>query len=89
AAYEDSGGGASGGGGIGDAMDLAKWKLITSRTRKLKFGRSKMHGWGMFAEDIIEPAEFAIEYVGELIRTPLADARERMYQAPAVCQGVR
>ena len=38
------------------------------------------HGWGMFAEDTMEPAEFAIEYVGELIRTPLADARERMYQ---------
>lgn len=34
----------------------------------------------MFAEDVIEASEFVIEYVGELIRTPLADARERVYQ---------
>jgi hypothetical protein len=40
AAYEE--GGSGGSAYVSDAMDLAKWKLVTSRTRKLKFGRSKM-----------------------------------------------
>lgn len=39
----------------------------------------------MFAMEAIEPMEFAIEYVGELIRVPLADARERVYQVRLWC----
>ncbi|GAX72908.1 hypothetical protein CEUSTIGMA_g363.t1 [Chlamydomonas eustigma] len=61
--------------------DAAKWKHITSRTRKLKFGRSKMHGWGMFAAEPIEAEEFVMEYLGEIIRVSISDVRERQYRA--------
>ncbi len=37
-------------------------------------------GWGMFAAEAIEPDEFVMEYIGELIRGPLSDVRERQYR---------
>lgn len=40
----------------------------------------------MFATDTIEPDEFVIEYVGEVIRASLADARERLYQVSQAVQ---
>ncbi|KAL6752802.1 hypothetical protein V8C86DRAFT_1832704 [Haematococcus lacustris] len=61
--------------------DAAKWRSITARTKVLKFGRSKMHGWGLYATEPIEADDFIIEYVGEVVRWQLVDARERMYQA--------
>jgi hypothetical protein len=38
-------------------------------------------GWGMYALQPIEAEEFVIEYIGEAIRAPLADKRERQYMA--------
>ncbi len=40
----------------------------------------------MFATHVIEPEEFVIEYIGEMIRLSLADTRERVYQ---VCHHTR
>lgn len=61
--------------------DAAKWKLVTAKTKSLKFGRSKVHAWGLFANQLIEADDFVIEYVGETIRCVLADVREQQYEA--------
>lgn len=54
-----------------DAMD--------SRKRKLRFGKSLIHSWGVFADEPILAGDFVIEYKGEIIRNAVADKREILY----------
>ncbi|KAL3151508.1 hypothetical protein ABBQ38_012507 [Trebouxia sp. C0009 RCD-2024] len=60
--------------------DASKWGLLKGRTQDLRFGRSRVHAWGLFAKQDIEPEEFIIEYVGQTIRTSLLDVREKAYE---------
>ena len=39
----------------------------------MRFGRSRVHAWGLFSARDIAAEEFLVEYVGELIRSELAD----------------
>lgn len=39
-----------------------------ARMKKLKFARSMIHDWGVFALEPIEAGDFVVEYVGELVR---------------------
>ena len=57
---------------------------LQARTKDLKFGRSPVHAWGLFARDTIPAEEFLIEYVGELIRSSLEDIREATYERSGV-----
>jgi histone-lysine N-methyltransferase SETD1 len=50
------------------------------RQKKLKFNRSKIEGWGVFALEEIPADEMVIEYIGEYIRPVIADVRERRYE---------
>lgn len=50
-----------------------------ARTKRVVFERSRIHGWGLFALEPIAANDFIVEYVGELIRNPVADAREQRY----------
>jgi [histone H3]-lysine4 N-trimethyltransferase SETD1 len=34
----------------------------------IKFARSKIHGWGLYALETIAPDEMIVEYIGEKIR---------------------
>lgn len=52
---------------------------LLKRRKPVKFARSAIHNWGLYAVDKIERNEMIIEYVGEVIRAPLADLRERNY----------
>lgn len=52
---------------------------MQARTRDLRFGRSSVHAWGLFAREAICSGEFVIEYVGEAIRSCLEDIREAQY----------
>lgn len=52
-----------------------------ARPAPLRFGRSKVHAWGLHASRAIAAEEFLVEYVGEVIRAELADAREAFYEA--------
>lgn len=45
-----------------DALRLA----LQGRTQDLRFGRSRVHAWGLFAKQDIEPEQFMIEYVGQV-----------------------
>jgi len=46
---------------------------------KISFGKSAIHGWGLFARQEIDQGEFLIEYRGDLIRHLIANRREQLY----------
>lgn len=45
----------------------------------MKFARSKIHVWGLFAMQPIPPDEMVIEYIGQRIRPMVAEIREKKY----------
>ena len=46
----------------------------------MRFGKSAIHDWGLFAMEHIGADEMVIEYVGDVIRPVLADDREARYE---------
>lgn len=62
---------------------LFKTQQLKARRKRLVFGRSSVHGWGLFAQERIEAGDMVIEYVGEKIRQRVADRREEMYAISA------
>lgn len=59
--------------------DLLKLNQLKFRKKKLRFGRSRIHEWGLFAMEPIAADEMVIEYVGQSIRQMVADNREKRY----------
>lgn len=59
--------------------DLLKFNQLQFRKKQLKFARSRIHDWGLFALEPIAADEMVIEYVGQMIRPVVADLRERKY----------
>lgn len=53
---------------------------VERQMKKLRFGRSRIHAWGVFAEEPIGSGDVVIEYKGELIRHQVADLREEEYE---------
>ncbi|KAJ1749898.1 hypothetical protein LPJ79_003335 [Coemansia sp. RSA 1821] len=85
-----NGGGAAGSNGQGDAgtagssSDLLRFNQLESRTKRLRFSKSAIHDWGLFASEPIFQGEFVIEYIGERIRSQLADLREEQYEREGI-----
>ncbi len=50
------------------------------REHHLRFGKSTIEGWGVFAEEPLNAGDLIIEYRGELIGHAVADKREREYE---------
>ena len=46
----------------------------------MKFGKSAIHDWGLFAMEHIGQDEMVIEYVGDVVRPLLSDIREKRYE---------
>lgn len=42
--------------------------LLQFRKKKIRFSRSHIHDWGLFAMEPIAADEMVIEYVGQIIR---------------------
>jgi SET domain len=53
--------------------------LLTQRKKALMFGKSRIHGMGLYACEDIPPGDFIIEYNGEVIRRAIGDVREKTY----------
>ncbi|XP_042421325.1 histone-lysine N-methyltransferase TRX1-like isoform X2 [Zingiber officinale] len=51
--------------------------MKTTFRRRLAFGKSKIHGFGVFAKLSHKAGDMVIEYIGELVRPTIADIRER------------
>lgn len=61
-----------------------KFNQLQSRKKNLKFDRSPIHDWGLYAMERIGKGEMVIEYVGEVIRAQVADKREKTYERQGI-----
>ena len=43
--------------------------------------RSRIHGWGIFVRKDFKKGDMIVEFTGEIIRSVVADRREKMYEA--------
>ncbi|KHJ74900.1 hypothetical protein OESDEN_25484, partial [Oesophagostomum dentatum] len=66
---------------MGDAhTDLFKVNQLKYRKKMIKFARSRIHGWGLYAMETIAPDDMIVEYVGQKVRNTVADVREKAYE---------
>ena len=61
--------------------DLFRFNQLKFRKKQLRFGKSFIHDWGLFAMEPIAADEMVIEYVGQRIRPIVADLRESKYES--------
>jgi len=53
---------------------------VVPMEQRLAARRSHIHGWGLFTKVDIAKDDPIVEYMGETIRQPIADIRERAYE---------
>ena len=61
-----------------------KFNQLQTRKKHLRFARSPIHDWGLYAMEKICKGEMVIEYVGEIIRAQVADKREKAYERQGI-----
>ncbi|KAF5093611.1 hypothetical protein D0Z00_003959 [Geotrichum galactomycetum] len=64
---------------LGSEIDILKFNALKKRKKPVKFARSAIHNWGLYAIEPIAANEMIIEYVGEIVRQKVAERRERNY----------
>merc|ERR1712126_482994 len=64
--------------------ELLKFNQIKFRRKAMKFGKSAIHDWGLFAMEHIGADEMVIEYVGDVVRPLLSDIREKRYEKQGI-----
>ncbi|KAG2198537.1 hypothetical protein INT47_008641 [Mucor saturninus] len=60
--------------------DISKFNQLKTQKKQLRFSKSPIHDWGLYAEETIAAGELVIEYVGEVIRQQVAEEREKRYE---------
>jgi histone-lysine N-methyltransferase SETD1 len=69
----------------GPNADLTiKFNQLQTRKKHLRFARSPIHDWGLYAMEKISRGEMVIEYVGEVVRAAVADKREKAYERQGI-----
>lgn len=64
--------------------DMFQFNQLRTRKKQLKFSKSPIHDWGLYAMEHIMQGEMVIEYVGEVIRAQVADIREKWYEKTGI-----
>jgi histone-lysine N-methyltransferase SETD1 len=64
---------------LGSEADALRFNQLKKRKKPVKFARSAIHNWGLYAMENIQMNDMIIEYVGEKLRQSVADLRERRY----------
>ena len=64
---------------LGGEADALRFNQLKKRKKPVKFARSAIHNWGLYAMENIAMNDMIIEYVGEKLRQSVADLRERRY----------
>ncbi|KAF2200817.1 hypothetical protein GQ43DRAFT_432186 [Delitschia confertaspora ATCC 74209] len=68
----------------GEQGDAMRFNQLKKRKKLVKFDRSAIHNWGLYAEENIAANDMIIEYVGEKVRQRVADLREKKYDMQGV-----
>ncbi|XP_070571460.1 histone-lysine N-methyltransferase SETD1B-like isoform X2 [Ptychodera flava] len=63
-----------------EMSDLLKFNQLKYRKKQLKFSKSDIHNWGLFALEPIAADEMVVEYVGQVVRQVIAEEREKRYE---------
>jgi histone-lysine N-methyltransferase SETD1 len=69
---------------LGPDSDVLKFNQLKKRKKPVKFARSAIHNWGLYAMENIHKDDMIIEYVGERVRQQVADVRENRYQKSGI-----
>ena len=64
---------------LGQDSDVLRFNQLKKRKKPVKFARSAIHNWGLYAMENIPKDEMIIEYVGEEVRQQIAELRENRY----------
>lgn len=64
--------------------DILQLSDLKARSKRLAFGKSLIHNWGLFSMQDIEPQDMVIEYIGECISSLVADLREAKYEKQGI-----
>lgn len=64
---------------LGVEADALRFNQLKKRKKPVKFARSAIHNWGLYAMENIPMNDMIIEYVGEKVRQQVADLRETRY----------
>ncbi|CAM4868104.1 unnamed protein product [Rotaria socialis] len=71
---------------LGDVefADHFKFSQLKLRKKRLRYAKSSIHSWGLFACEPIAMEDMVIEYVGETIRQSIGDLREKKYELEGI-----
>lgn len=64
---------------LGQDSDVLRFNQLKKRKKPVKFARSAIHNWGLYAMENIPKDDMIIEYVGEEVRQQIAELRESRY----------
>ncbi|KAF7548608.1 hypothetical protein G7046_g8609 [Stylonectria norvegica] len=64
---------------LGQDSDVFKFNQLKKRKKPVRFARSAIHNWGLYAMENIAKDDMIIEYVGEQVRQQISEIREKRY----------